>query len=103
MKKESFVMTESKEPGAVRFVVKGRITSQSSLEFQYKLEEAIKSERNNITLNMSQVEFLGSGGIRVILSIYKQTSKLGGKLRIESPSEMVRNVLGMAALDGMLM
>jgi len=49
-------------------------------------------------VNMSQVEYLSSVGIRVILKIYKQTMETGGKFNIERPSEIVKNVLGMVAL-----
>ena len=86
----------------VKFIIKGRINSVNSPELQEKLEEALKEGHNNIVLNMLRVDHLSSAGIKVILKAYKDAGKTGGKLGIEGPSESVRNVLGMSALDKML-
>ena len=57
----------------------------------------------NIIANMTQVSYLSSSGIRVLLSTFKKALKLEGQFRIERPSENVKNVLGIAALDEMLL
>jgi anti-anti-sigma factor len=51
---------------------------------------------------MSQVEYLSSIGIRVVLKIFKISKEQGGTFNIEKPSKIVRNVLGMVALEEML-
>ena len=104
MTDNGFVITnELVEGGAVRFSVKGRVNSITAPVLKYKLEEAIQhGERVNLILNMMQVEYLSSNGISTILSVYKQAEEAGGKFGIEQPSEVVRNVLGMTALDKML-
>ena len=88
--------------GAVRYTVKGRVNSITAPVLKNKLEEAIHGEQVNIILNMSQVEYLSSNGISAILNTYKQAQNAGGKFGIEQPSEIVKNVLGMTALDKML-
>jgi len=100
--KEFEITADTKENGAVVFILKGRLNTSSADWFQFKLEEALKGGLKNITLNMSQIEFLSSTGIRVILKMYKQLAEKGGKLSIERPSECVKNVLGMTALNDML-
>ena len=104
MKEEALEVTEEndKDTGVANFVLKGRVDSFSSDVLNFKLERALKEEYKNLILNMSQVEYLSSAGIRVILNTYKNAKKAGGKLGIESPSQSVRNVLGMTALDEML-
>ena len=104
MKIETFEITkeEDKEQGLTRFTVKGRVNSKSSMALNHKLEDAVNRGEKYIVLNMREVGYLSSDGIRVILKTYKEAEKAGGKLRIETPSEMVRNVLGMVALNDML-
>jgi anti-anti-sigma factor len=102
MKDEDLLITEEKSPGASRFIVKGRVNASSSDVLLFKLEKALKDGQKSIVLNMSQVEYLSSIGIRVILKIYKLASEKGGKFKIESPSENVKNVLGMTALQELL-
>ena len=104
MKDEALEITEEKDEndGAVEFILKGRVDSFSSDVLNFKLERALNEGDKKLVLNMSQVEYLSSAGIRVILNNYKNAKKAGGKLGIESPSESVRNVLGMTALDQLL-
>jgi anti-sigma B factor antagonist len=103
MKKEEFEITKDKVQGGItRFTVKGRVNSVNAPMLKNRLEEAIDNEEVDIVLNLAQVAYLSSIGISVILNIYKHAEEAGGKLRIELPSENVRNVLGIAALDKML-
>ena len=104
MKNEKFEITKEQDEkqGVTRFTVIGRVNSKTSPALQNRLENAIKSEEVNIVLNMAQVEYLSSDGIRTILNTYKQAEKANGKFRIEAPSQMVRNVLGAVALNNML-
>ena len=104
MKDEALEVTEEndKDTGVANFNLKGRVDSSSSDVLNFKLERALKEEYKKLILNMSQVEYLSSAGIRVILNNYKNAKKAGGKLGIESPTESVRNVLGMTALDELL-
>jgi len=102
MKEESLEITQKVDDGVCRITVKGRIDSNSSDGLLLKLEKAIEEGNKNIVLNMFQVEYLSSGGIRVILKTYKKLSEEGGSFKIERPSEIVRNVIGMVALNEML-
>ena len=99
---ETLVITEEKTGGVCRFVVKGRVDSNNSDALQSKLENAIREGQTAIILNMTQVEYLSSMGIRVILKIYKQISETGGKFNVERPSRIVKNLLGMVALKEMM-
>ena len=102
MKNEDFEFTKEKKADSVKFVISGRINSANSDELQYILDEAVKEGAKNIVLNMLRVEYMSSAGIRVVINVYKDAKEAGGKLGIEMPSENVRNVLGMIALDEML-
>jgi len=99
---ENLVITEEIKDGICRLAAKGRVDANSADVLLYKLETALKDGRKTIILNMAQVEYLSSIGIRVILKIYKQASEAGGKFNIEHPSEVVKNILGMTALKELL-
>ena len=89
-------------PASVKFTITGRIYSSNAGVFEMHMEKALEEKLYNIVLNMSQVEYISSVGIRVILKTYMDARKAGGKLEIEMPSESVRNVLKITALDEML-
>jgi len=102
MKDEELEIQEERSPKAAKFTLKGRVNAASADPLLDRLEAAIKEEHINIVVNMSQVEYLSSVGIRVILKIYKKAAGTGGTFKIEHPSENVKNVLGMVALKDML-
>ena len=86
-----------------RLMVKGPASSLNAEVLQRKLDEVLKSGAKLIIVNMQDVSFLASGGIRVLLMYYKISRGRGIDFFIEAPSENVRNVLGMVALDEMLL
>ena len=95
------IVRESISTG-VKFIISGRINSTNAQELEDKLKEALKEGHRHIVLNMLRVDHLSSAGIKAILKAYKDAQSAGGKLGIEGPSENVRNVLGMTALDTLL-
>ena len=102
MNDEDLIITVNKSLGTAKFIIKGRMNAAGAPALQHKLENAINEGIKNIVLDMFDVKFLSSAGIRVILKIHKQISQSGGNFNIELPSENVKNVLGMVALDEML-
>ena len=104
MSDEKFTITEVKKKNrrAVVFIIKGRVNSDNAASLEFKINETMREGENNIVLDMSEVDYLTSNGVRVILKGYKKASESGGLLKIENPSENVRNVLSIAALDEML-
>jgi len=99
---ESFTITQEKTSNGVKFTVQGRVDTINAAELEYSLEQAAKGGHTNIVLNMLRVEYLSSTGIRVILKAYKEAKTAGKKFGIERPSECVKHVLGMVALEEML-
>ena len=102
MGNENFAISQEKTSSGIIFTVKGRIDTINAVELGYEFDNAIKSGQTHLVLNMLRVEYLCSTGIRVILKAYKEAKAAGGRFGIEKPSECVKNVLGIVALDEML-
>ena len=94
----NFIITQE----GTKLTIQGRIDSTNAVELGYTLDQVLKKGQTNIILNMLRVEYLCSTGIRMILKAYKEALAAGGKLGIEMPSESVKNVLGIVALNEML-
>ena len=99
---DELVVKKDVLPELVKFTIAGRIYSSNADALEKHLEKALEEKSFNIILNMEQVDYISSIGIRVILKKYMEVKKAGGKLEIEMPSENVRNVLKITALDEML-
>ena len=87
----------------LRLVLQGRVTSASANILQHKLEQVFGENHKIVILDMRQVNYLSSGGIRVLLMFYKEAKKAGGSFQVQDPSENVINVLGMTNLNEMLL
>lgn len=80
--------------------VSGRVDSMTAKDLGAGLTDAIDSGHLKIVLDLSQVGFMSSAGLRELVLAYKKVSRMeGGDLRIAQPSLRVREVLEMAGLD----
>jgi anti-anti-sigma factor len=95
-------ITEELTDGVYRFTAKGHIDSNNADILLEKMLKALADGHKTLVLNMFNIKYLSSIGIRVILQIYKKAAETGGKFNIEKPSEIVKNVLGMVAMKEML-
>lgn len=102
--KQAFLFVEEEPQGTTRrFVLQGRVSVNEASVIESKLERTVQEDCKRIIINMSLVDFFSSAGIRVILAMYKKLKKMDGELKIENPSDNVKNVIGMVALDELLL
>ena len=92
-------MERVKTSVGVKFKVIGRITTGNEAYFEKTLTHALEEGISRIVLNMQDVTLMTSAGIRIILKTHKSCMEEGGKLRIEDPSEVVKSVMGLSALQ----
>ncbi|HLF01907.1 MAG TPA: STAS domain-containing protein [Anaerolineales bacterium] len=90
---------DHKRASVVRIV--GRVDSNTSQEFDAKLKEYISTNRVHLVIEMDQTDYLSSAGVRALISAQKAVKTKGGKVVLSSPSEKVRDVLKLAALESL--
>lgn len=78
--------------------LKGRLDGAWSEHTQAALTRAIENGHHHLVLDFSEVAFVSSAGIRVILMSYKQLAKIKGSLKIVSPQREVLSLLEMSGL-----
>ena len=102
--KNEFSFTEDSVSGRTAyFTLKGHVGLMEASFMENALEKVARPGCNRIIINMCFVKSFSSAGIRVILAMYKKLKSMGGKLQIDNPSENVRNVIGLTALDELLL
>jgi anti-anti-sigma factor len=78
--------------------VKGRVDSSTAPELQEKLAALLKAQPQLI-VNLREVRFLSSAGLRVLLSAMQAAKRTGGDLRLSEVSDQVARVLELTAFD----
>ncbi len=81
--------------------VAGRIDSTTATQLGDMLNEVIDDGRNRLVLDLENVEYMSSAGLRELVSALKRVTNLAGTgdLRLANPSDRVREVLELAGLD----
>ncbi len=72
--------------------VNGSIDSNTAPEVQQKVLEA-STDSNNVIIDLSEVDFVSSAGLRVILMIYRQIKAKNGKVVLVGVSEEIQDVM----------
>ncbi len=80
----------------------GRIDSMNANQFGEALVSEIDKGRVQLVLDLAQVDYMSSAGLREIVKALKMVKRGDGDLRIAQPSGRVLEVLEMAGLDTIL-
>ncbi len=78
--------------------LKGRIDAYWSAQLASYLDDSIREGQYDIRLNMEEVNYISSAGIRILLKYYKQLNEINGSLAITHVSDNVKTVLEMVGL-----
>lgn len=81
--------------------LKGRLETSTAP----KLEEVVENELGELaalTVNMAQVEYVSSAGLRVLLAAEKKMKAKGGTLVVEEAVPTVRDVFKITGFDKIL-
>ena len=78
----------------------GRLDAANAYEFEEKIAE-IPQNVENINLNVKDLEYISSSGLRCIMVLIKRVDGKG-KLVVLNPNEMVTNVLDMTGIASLV-
>jgi anti-anti-sigma factor len=87
----------------VELLVSGRLDGYWSDHLASALDEEIRLGRHHLLLDLSEVVFLSSAGIGVLVKSYNDLDSIRGSLSIWKASERVRKVIEICGLDQMLL
>src|SRR5215217_6990754 len=82
--------------------ITGRLDGYWADHLTSGLAEVVREGGHKIRLNLSEVSFLSSAGIRVLVQFFKQLRAIDGSLAVCNPSDHVSEVLDLAGLRGLL-
>lgn len=88
---------------ALEVKVKGRLDNYWTEHLRGNLEEVIRGGAHGIHLNLSEISFLSSAGVGLLVNFHTQLKGIGGSFVITSPSERVKQVLDLCRLSTILL
>ena len=85
----------------VTLEVTGRLDTTTAPNLETVINE-LSEDTKELVFDMSELEYISSAGIRVILKAYKKMDTNQGIMRIEKANETVRDVFEMTGLSEMI-
>jgi anti-anti-sigma factor len=82
--------------------VRGRLDGYWADHLAQSLDGAVREGTRTLRLNLSEVSYLSSAGIRVLVRAHKQLSAIQGSFSVSAPSEAVRSILQLTGLMDLL-
>jgi anti-sigma B factor antagonist len=83
----------------VLITVSGDIEMMTIKEFKEKLFEVGQNVDKHVELDLSNVDYIDSSGVGVLISLLKLQKKKGKVLKIDKVSSQVLNVLQLSSLS----
>lgn len=87
----------------VDLVARGRIDAETAAELEAAVEEQLRQGRHTIRLDLGDVGFLSSAGIRTLFNVHRAAKGAGGSCLVSRASEPIHRVLTLSRLAGLLM
>ena len=85
----------------VTLVITGRLDTTTAPNLETVINE-LSDDTKELVFDMSELEYISSAGIRVLLSAYKKMNSNQGIMRIEKANEIVYEVFEMTGLSQMI-
>lgn len=88
-----------KEGGVTLFVLEGRIDTQGAVDLDLALQAAVSEDKHKMVLNMAEVRYISSSGLRTLADVLTKNRDEGGDLKLISLNRKVMRVFRIIGFD----
>ena len=92
----------NEETGKWEFKLVGEVDISNAHYFKKQLETALNEKKQNITIDLSELTYIDSTGLGVIIGVYGTIKKDGLSIKVMNPRENVKKLLNISGLDKIL-
>lgn len=87
------------EPLVVLLLLKGNLIRHEDLALESLFDELLERDCRRFVMDFTQVEFIDSAGIGLIIKLASITEKKGGQMLLCNPQKNVKNVFSMLGIE----
>ena len=84
---------------AVIIRLTGRLDAITSPQFERDIEKCITSPQDNLVLDLAELDYISSAGLRIILKIAKAFNGVQWSLSLCQPQDHVREIFEMSGFE----
>ena len=94
--------TETRADGIERIILSGRMDTAGTDQIEMRFTALTATRPARIVVDMAEVPFLSSIGIRLLLSSARAQKQRGGRIVIANPQPMVEEVFAIVAMNTLI-
>lgn len=92
-------ITEREQNGVHIFVLDGRIDTEGSVDMDMTLQAAVAGGKHKMVLEMSNVTYISSAGLRTLADVLTRNKEAGGDLKLAAVNPKIMRVLQIIGFD----
>ena len=92
-------ITERIEDGITVFVLEGRIDTQGAVDLDLALQAAVSEGKHKMVLDMAEVRYICSAGLRTLADVFTKNREKGGDLKLVALNPRVMRVFRIIGFD----
>lgn len=97
------VVHTKQDSGTELLTLAGSLTlGRDAQNFEWTVEELIKNQARHIIIDLTEISFVDSAGIGILVGCHGKVASAGGQLRLAGAAERVLNVLRITKVDTIL-
>ncbi|RPJ02661.1 MAG: anti-sigma factor antagonist [Chloroflexi bacterium] len=92
-------ITEREQNGITIFALEGRVDSEGAVDLDLALQAASAEGKHKMVLDMSEVRYINSAGLRTLADILTQNKNENGDLKLVNLNPKVQRVFQIIGFD----
>jgi anti-sigma B factor antagonist len=90
---------ERDQNGVTVFTLEGRVDTQGAVDMDMALNAAVAEGKANMVLDMAEVSYISSAGLRTLADVVTKNREAGGDLKLVALNRKVLRVLRIIGFD----
>jgi anti-anti-sigma factor len=95
----TLTVTSHKDAGITFVHMKGSLSATTAEQGNKEMKKVLDAGARKIVLNLADVDYISSGGIRVIMLTHKMLNNVGGEMKLSSAKGIVKEALQASGFD----
>ena len=95
-------ISRTEEKGIVVVAIKGRLDAESTPEAEKFIMDILAADQSRLIFDLSDLEYLSSGGLRIVLAASKDTRQKGGQLVLCCLNEYVKEIFEVSGFHSII-
>ena len=80
--------------------IDGELDYENTEELGKKIDDCLNNEQNQIVLNMKNVDYINSAGLRILVQAWKKATNMSGNIKFSNLQIFVQRMFRITNLSG---